>query len=80
MKIRSAKDVIDLARARGFIVLLNPGPPPMPVLRRPSNVSASEVTEVLLGALKAWRVEIIAELQQQDMEWKERGAQERDEP
>jgi hypothetical protein len=69
MKIRCAKDVIELARARGFSVLLNPGPPPMPVLRRPSAVDSKEVTEALLGALRAWRLEIIEELKAQGQPW-----------
>lgn len=55
MKIRSAQDVIAVARARGFKILLDPGPPPMPFLRGDTR----QATQALMVALKAWRVEIM---------------------
>lgn len=55
MKIRRAEDVIDIAKRRGFTLRLEPGPPPMPVLRGDKNMA----TPALMEALKAWRVEII---------------------
>lgn len=55
MKIRTAKDVIEIAKRRGFSIRLEPGPPPMPVLRGHKK----EATPALMEALKAWRVEII---------------------
>lgn len=55
MKIRTAQDVIDIAKRRGFSIRLQPGPPPMPVLRGKRD----EATDALMEALKAWRVEII---------------------
>lgn len=58
--IRSAQDVINVARSRGFDVKIDPGPPRMPVLVRPKNVPMSLVTETLMQALRAWRVEIMA--------------------
>jgi hypothetical protein len=58
MKIRCARDVIEVARERGFDVLVNTGPPPMPFLRG----NPVQATDPLMGALKAWRLEIIEEL------------------
>ncbi len=56
--IRTAKDVIKVARQRGFDILVNEGPPPMPFLRGdPTNATAP-----LMEALRAWRLEIIEEL------------------
>jgi hypothetical protein len=64
MKLRSAKDIITVAKKRGFEVLVNPGPPPMPFLRgNPINA-----TDPLMQALRAWRLEIIEELTQQAKE------------
>ena len=54
-KITNAADVIRIAEGRGFKVLVDPGPPPMPFLRGES----SKTTPALLDALKAWRLEII---------------------
>lgn len=62
MNIRSAKDVIAVAEARGFKVVVKPGPPPMPVLRKPPGVERSAATDALMEALRAWRLEIIEEL------------------
>lgn len=59
MNIKSAEDVIRVARERGFDVQIRPGPPPMPVLYRPHKSDKSLATPVLLDALKAWRLEII---------------------
>ena len=53
--IRNAQDVLNVAKRRGFQVLMNPGPPPMPILRG----DPKEATPALMQALKAWRVEIM---------------------
>lgn len=63
MAIKSAKDVIEIAKARGFAFRVDPGPPPMPVLVKPPNVPKEEASPVLMEALRAWRLEIIEELQ-----------------
>lgn len=62
MKLKSAQDVIAVARERGFDVRLNPGPPPMPVLHMPAGTDRKLATDTLIDALKAWRLEIIEEL------------------
>lgn len=62
MKIRCAKDVIAIAKDRGFDIRVKPGPPPMPVLFAPAAVDISHATTILMEALKAWRLEIISEL------------------
>jgi hypothetical protein len=62
MKLKTAKDVIGVARARGFSIRVDAGPPPMPVLVRPGKLDRSNVTDALMNALKAWRLEIIDEL------------------
>ncbi len=64
MKIRTAEDVIAVAKARGFKIVVDPGPPPMPKLTfrvQPDKVEAQreEATPALRGALKVWRVEIM---------------------
>ncbi len=69
MNLKSARGVIEAARTRGFVLLINPGPPPMPVLRKPANVKESEATPALLDALRAWRVEIMDELKAEGVEW-----------
>jgi hypothetical protein len=53
--IRSANEVIEIAKARGFKFKLDPGPPPMPKLVG----DPIQATDPLMQALKAWRVEII---------------------
>ena len=60
--IRSAKDVIAVAKSRGFSVKITPGPPVMPVLIVPGKADRSDATETLLNALRVWRLEIIEEL------------------
>lgn len=72
MKFRSAEDVMRVARDRGFQVLVDPGPPPMPFLRGPRT----EATEALVGALRAWRVEVIEALKREG----KTGALAKDEP
>jgi hypothetical protein len=59
VRIKSAQDVLSVAQARGLRVKVEPGPPPMPVLVRPHGVRRDEVTDPLLAALRAWRLEII---------------------
>jgi len=59
MTINSASDVIAVAKARGFRLFVDPGPPPMPYI----NGNRAEATPALMGALKAWRLEIIDILQ-----------------
>ena len=53
--IRCAKDVIDEAKGRGFKIVVNPGPPPMPALRGQKE----QATPALVEALKLFRLEII---------------------
>ncbi len=53
--IRTAQDVLDAARARGFEVKMRPGPPPMPYLVG----KFANATPALMEALKAFRVEIL---------------------
>jgi hypothetical protein len=65
--IRSAQDVIAVARSRGLDVQIRPGPPRMPVLVRPKNVDKSLVTDTLLVALKAWWWEIVEVLDSEAM-------------
>ena len=62
MKIRSAKDVIAVAKSRGLNIRIDPGPPIMPVLHKPKGIAQANVTEALLGALRAWRLEILEEV------------------
>ncbi len=57
MKIRTAADVIAIAKARGFKIRIEPGPPPMPVLVCKGNRDSA--TEALMSALKSARVEIM---------------------
>lgn len=57
----SGADIIKIAELRGFKVLLNPGPPPMPFLRDPGG-HIPPPTDPLIQALKAYREEIIEEL------------------
>lgn len=59
MKLRSAKDIVELVRRRGMSIRVDPGPPPMPILVRPHSVPEASVTEALMNALRAWRLEII---------------------
>lgn len=60
--IRSAKDVIEVARSRGLRIRIDVGPPVMPKLVVPGNVERSEATDALMNALKIWRLEIIEEI------------------
>lgn len=63
MKLKSAKDVIAVARDRGFSIRVKPGPPPMPYLVNPNGeVPKVLASDALLAALTAWRLEIIDEL------------------
>lgn len=55
----TAKDVVDVVHARGFRIKLDLGPPPMPLLNRPTGADKTLATEALMGALRAWRTEII---------------------
>ncbi len=55
MSIRSARDVMQVARERGFRFEVDEGPPPMPRIVGYADRS----TPALLDALKAWRLEII---------------------
>lgn len=54
----SGLDVMRIAEERGFKVVLDPGPPPQPILRG----DREKLTPALFEALKAFREEIIAEL------------------
>lgn len=62
MKLRTPKELLAVVKARGMKVRVDYGPPPMPVLVRPANVPKAEASEILVMALKAWRLEIIEEL------------------
>ena len=66
--IRSAQDVIVVARSRGFDVRIKPGPERVPELVCPKNVDRRLASETLINALKAWRPEIIEILEQESME------------
>lgn len=55
----TARDVIAIANSRGLLVTLRHGPPIQPVLEG----AKEEKTDALMEALKAFRTEIIAELQ-----------------
>lgn len=62
--IRSAEDVIAIAKSRGFKIVVDPGPPPMPrlsfrVAPEHAEKQRSEATDSLMTALKVWRLEII---------------------
>lgn len=59
--IRTAKEVIAVAKARGLTIRVDPGPPPMPVLQCPDGTRPM-ATDTLLNALRAWRIEIIEEV------------------
>jgi hypothetical protein len=59
MSIENGLDVIKVAESRGFAVLLDLGPPPMPFLR---GGPKDEATDALREALRAFRLEIIEEL------------------
>jgi hypothetical protein len=61
-EINTAKDVIAVARDRGFDVLVKTGPPPLPVLVIPAGADKRLATDALLAALRAWRLEVIEEL------------------
>ena len=63
--IRSAQDVIAVARARGFDLAIRTGPPRMPVLVCPKNVDQRLASKTLMAALKAWRQEIIEILERE---------------
>ena len=62
MKLLTAKDIIAVAKSRGFNLRVDSCPPPMPILIVPSNVNRNHATAVLMDALRAWRLEIIDEL------------------
>lgn len=62
MRLKTAQDVIAVAKARGFSIRVEQGPPPMPVLCRPGKVQVELVTDALMDALRAWRLEIIEEI------------------
>lgn len=66
MKIRTAKDLIAVARARGFGFRVDLGPPPQPYLVSRNNTKRL-ATEALLNALKAFRVEVMEELAKETM-------------
>ena len=51
--------MIAAAQRRGFKIRVDPGPPPMPIL----NGDRAQATDALMQALRAWRLEIIEELQ-----------------
>jgi hypothetical protein len=61
-EINTAKDVIAVARDRGFDVFVKSGPPPKPVLIIPAGADKRLATDALLAALRAWRLEIIEAL------------------
>jgi hypothetical protein len=50
--IPSAEAVLEIVRARGLEVRIQPGPPPMPVLHRPSHVPMGMITPALMDALR----------------------------
>jgi hypothetical protein len=66
MKIRSAQDLLKIVEERGLKVEIQPGPPIMPVLRSSRNRTKDQATQALLGALRAFRAEIIELLNKDD--------------
>lgn len=62
MTLKTVDDVIRVAESRGLRIWIDPGPPPMPMLRVPSGVDRGLATVALMDALKAWRVDIIERL------------------
>jgi hypothetical protein len=64
VRIRSAWDVLDVVYDRGLDVKIRPGTRTLLVLR-PTEVDKSMVTTALIGALSAWRPEIIEILEKQ---------------
>lgn len=65
----TAKEVIGIARSRGFEVKMRPGPPAMPFLLKPADVDKSQATEALLEALHVWRVEIMELIRRREWLW-----------
>ncbi len=65
MKLKTAADVIEVVRRRGLQIGIVAGPPMMPVIIRPERINPNLVTPALLGALKAWRLEIIEQVQRE---------------
>jgi hypothetical protein len=58
--IKTAQDVIAVAKKRGFTIVVEPGPPPVPMLRySKGKVDPKLANEPLMDALRAWRLEII---------------------
>jgi hypothetical protein len=56
-------DILNVVKARGMSVRIDPGPPAIPKLVCPKGTPTDAVTEALMEALKAWRLEIIAEIE-----------------
>jgi hypothetical protein len=65
MQLKTAKDVMAVARDRGLEFRLDPGPPVMPVLHYKDAAGKANVTPALRGACTAFREEIIKELEEE---------------
>jgi hypothetical protein len=66
VRIRSGEDVLAVVRDRGLDVKIKKGPRRTMVVLRPSGVDKGLVTSALIGALKAWRLEIIEVLEREE--------------
>ena len=66
MKLENARAIIEVARDRGFEIVILPGPPKVPVLRPVGE--RPQFSEVLLNALQVWRLEIMEELERETPE------------
>lgn len=65
--IDSAAAVLRVVQDRGLKVVILPGPPTMPVLRVPRGVDPALASPALLATLRAWRLEIIDLLTQEEV-------------
>jgi hypothetical protein len=63
MRVKTARDVINVAKSRGLRIIISPRNPRRLSIVRPQWVPEEEVSPGLIECVKAWRPEIIEELQ-----------------